>query len=203
MYKAIFYTHLISVNIFLLIYIVKTVLLLTDKKQKLAQFTKAIKVPEMMVSTLFLVTGIYMLMQIPEIKTLLVIKIIVVFASIPIAIIGFKKGNKVLAVLSLLFIISAYGMAEMSKKQKTATVESTSSTSVNGQQIYTAHCARCHGDDGKLGMSGASDLSVCELNLQEKIDIIKTGKGGIMPSYITLGDEQIKVVAIYIESLKK
>ena len=91
MYKTIFYSHLVSVILFLLIYFIKTVLLLANKNEGLAKFTKTVKVPEMIISTLFLLTGIYMLTQIPEIKTLMIIKIIVVLAAIPLAIIGFKK----------------------------------------------------------------------------------------------------------------
>ncbi|MES2395188.1 MAG: SirB2 family protein, partial [Bacteroidota bacterium] len=91
------HTHLLSVILFLLIYLIKTVLLLSNKNEGLAKFTKVVKVPEMIVSTLFLVTGIYLLTQIPEIKTLLIIKIVAVLISIPLAIIGFKKKNKVLA----------------------------------------------------------------------------------------------------------
>src|SRR3954469_25112700 len=106
MYKGIFYTHLISVNLFLLIYLVKTVLLLTNKNEGLARFTKMVKVPEMIISTLFLATGIYLLVQVGTTK-LLLIKIGMVVLSIPVAIIGFKKKNKILALLSLLMIIGA------------------------------------------------------------------------------------------------
>ncbi|MBA3704595.1 MAG: SirB2 family protein [Bacteroidetes bacterium] len=202
MYKAIFYTHLISVNLFLLIYMVKTILLLANKDESLAKLTKAIKVPEMIISTLFLITGIYMLTQIPEIKTLMIIKIIAVFVSIPLAVIGFKKKNKALAVLAFLLIVGAYGMAEMSKKQKSAAVE-IPVTSVNGEEIYTANCSRCHGDDGKSGLMGSNDLSVSMMSMEEKIEIIKNGKGVMNPFAGQLNDEQIKAVAEYTETLKK
>lgn len=178
-------------------------MLLADKNEALTKFTKAVKVPEMIISTLFLITGIYMLTQIPEIKTLLIIKIIAVFASIPLAIIGFKKKNKALAVLSLLLIIGAYGMAEMSKKQKSSTVEIPASSSMNGEQIYTENCAKCHGGDGKAGVMGAKDLSQSNIDANTRIDIIKNGKGAMTPFAGQLSDEQINAVAVYIETLKK
>jgi L-cystine uptake protein TcyP (sodium:dicarboxylate symporter family) len=73
-------THLLVVVLFILIYLIKTTLLLLNKQETLMKFSKMVKVPEMIVSILFLVTGIYMLTQVPEIKSLLIIKIVAVFA---------------------------------------------------------------------------------------------------------------------------
>ena len=197
------HTHLLSVILFLLIYLIKTILLLTKKEDNLAKFTKIVKIPEMIISTLFLATGVYLLTQIPEIKSLMVIKIIVVLASIPLAIIGFKKKNKILASISLLMIIMAYGLAEMSKKQKSKSMESISTSTVNGEELYTASCVKCHGEDGKLGLVGATDLSVSGMDLSSRIEIIKNGKGAMTPFIGILTEEQIKAVAEYSESLKK
>lgn len=197
------HTHLLSVILFLLIYLIKTILLLSNKNEGLAKFTKVVKVPEMIVSTLFLVTGIYLLTQIPEIKSLLIIKIVAVLISIPLAIIGFKKKNKVLAVLSLLLIIGAYGMAEMSKKQKSKSMETISGSNLNGKELFNASCISCHGADGKLGLMEASDLSISTMDLSAKIELIKNGKGAMTPFSEILTEEQIKAVAEYSESLKK
>ncbi|MGQ0828106.1 MAG: c-type cytochrome [Bacteroidota bacterium] len=201
MYKAIFYTHLVSVNLFILIYLVKTILLLANKNEILTKFTKSVKVPEMIISTLFLLTGIYMLTQIPEIKSMMVIKIVAVFVSIPLAVIGFKKGNKALAVIAFLLIVGAYGMAEMSKKQKSPAVEAVV-VSTDGHELYIANCARCHGDDGKLGLMDSKDLTLSVMDLQQKMEIIKNGKGVMTPFAGQLSDEQIKTVAEYTETLK-
>lgn len=197
------HTHLLSVILFLLIYLIKTILLLSNKNEALAKFTKVVKVPEMIVSTLFLATGIYLLTQIPEIKSLLIIKIVAVLISIPLAIIGFKKKNKVLAVLSLLLIIGAYGMAEMSKKQKSKSMETISGSNLNGKELFNASCISCHGVDGKLGLMEASDLSISTMDLSSKIELIKNGKGAMTPFSEILTEEQIKAVAEYSESLKK
>lgn len=197
------HTHLLSVVLFLLIYLIKTFLLLTNKNEALENFTKKVKVPEMIISTLFLGSGIYLLTQIPEIKTLLIIKIIIVLASIPIAIIGFKKKNKALAVISLLMIITAYGLAEMSKKQKTKAMETISAANVNGKELYDISCTPCHGMDGKMGLMGAPDLSVSIIDMEARIQVIKNGKGAMTPFSGSLNDEQINAVAEYIETLRK
>jgi mono/diheme cytochrome c family protein len=179
-------------------------MLLVNKEESLVKFTKGIKVPEMIVSTLFLVTGIYMLINGQNITTLQIIKIIIVFASIPVAIVGFKKRNKVLAVLSLLMIIAAYGLAEVNKKHRMAAKPSSEETSVvSGHDIFTANCVSCHGEDGKAGLSGAKDLSVSALDLNAQEEIIRNGKT-VMPGYSgMLSEEQIKAVAEYSQSLKK
>lgn len=197
------HTHLLSVILFLLIYLIKTALLLANKEDGLAKFTKVVKIPEMIISTLFLATGVYLLTQIPEIKSLMIIKIIVVLASIPLAVIGFKKKNKGLASISLLMIIAAYGLAEMSRKQKSKTMENLSTLNVNGQELYTASCVKCHGDDGKLGLLGATDLSTSEMDLTTRIEVIRSGKGAMTPFIGILTEEQIKAVAEYSEDLKK
>lgn len=197
-YDTIFQTHKISVIIFLLIYLVKTALLLLNKKQALASATKITKVPEMIVSLLFLATGVYMVTQVPEIKTLLIVKIAVVLVSIPVAIIGFKKQNKMLALLSFIMIVTAYGLAEMSKKPAKSVT-----ASAEGKEIYAANCAKCHGDDGKLALMGASDLSVSALDKNGIFDVVKSGRQRMVGYKDALTDEQISAVSDYVLSLKK
>lgn len=197
------HTHLLTVILFLTIYLVKTVLLLMNKEEALAKFSKGFKIPEMIISVLFLGTGIYMMIQLPEIKSLLIIKVIAVFLSIPLAVIGFKKKNKILAVASLLLIIAAYGLAEMSKKQKSKSMESISESNINGQELYIASCGKCHGVDGKLNLLGAKDLTVSTMDLNARIEIIKNGKNAMTPFWGILNEEQIKAVAEYTETLKK
>lgn len=210
MYKGIFYTHLVSVILFLLIYLIKTSLLLANKEEALTKFTKSVKVPEMIVSTLFLLTGIYMLTQLPIINTLLIVKICIVFISIPVAVVGFKKKKKALAVLSFLLIVMAYGLAEMSKKRMNRTTIKTETKHVedgaqviDGKTVFEANCTSCHGADGKLGLLGSPDLTTSVLDINSKVEIIRNGKGAMQPFGGLLTDEEIQAVANYVESLKK
>jgi mono/diheme cytochrome c family protein len=226
-YKIIYWTHVLSVNLFLLIYLIKTVQLLMNKNQALDKFKKITRVPEMIVSTLFLVTGIYMITQIPEVKSLLIVKLVAVAISIPIAIVGFKKNNKGLAVLSLLLIIGAYGMAEMSKKQASArkpadgdtvgtkidSVKVTANTpeevDPNGfsiaraKKIYSDNCSTCHGADGKLGKAGAADLSKSSIDAMAAKEIVTNGKSPMMGYGEQLNSSEINAIVNYIQGFKQ
>lgn len=198
--------HRILVSLFLLQYLVKLILLLAGKKTELANYTKATRIIEMLVSVGFLVTGIWLLIYLPTVTMLMIVKIICVFASIPIAVIGFKKGNKALASLAVVLILAAYGLAEMNKtKQGAVKVDTSSATDPieKGKIVYqNAGCITCHGADGKLGLSGAKDLSITTLTIDEQKGIIKNGKSP-MPGYKDLTDDQLTAVAAYVGTLRK
>jgi len=200
MYKAFLHTHWLAVTLFFLIYVIKTVLLLSNKQDLLQKFTKITKVPEMIVSTLFLITGVYMLTQMPEIKTTMIVKIALVLTSIPVAIIGFKKGNKILAALSLLMITASYGLAEMSRKHKVA-VSTDGIASNDGKALYEANCKLCHGDDGKQGAMGAADISITMMDAATIKQTILNGKGNMVK--IEMSEEQAAAISSYVESTIK
>jgi len=197
--------HRILVSLFFLQYVVKLILLLTGKKEELIKYTKITRIPEMLVSVGFLVTGIYLLVYAPSVSTLMIVKLVCVFAAIPIAVVGFKRGNKALAALSVVLIIAAYGLAEVNHKQQGAVKVDTSSTNdptERGKIVYQKACIGCHGDNGKLGINGAKDLSVTMLSVDEQKAFIRSGKG-MMPPFDKLTDDQIKDVVFYISSFRK
>lgn len=200
MYTGILHTHYLVVTLFLLIYAVKTILLLSNKNDLLQSFTKKARVFEMVVSTLFLVTGVYLLTQMPlggKFDYLLWVKLGMVLASIPIAVIGFKKSNKVLAALSLLLITGSFGLAEVYHKKKGIAKDAGAVvTSNDGKTLYESNCVSCHGGDGKLGLSGAKDLSTSNLDLAGIKEIIVNGKGLMPPAQVN--DEQANAIADYV-----
>jgi len=212
MYTGLLHTHKLSVILFLLIYLIKTALLLTNKKESLQKFTAKIKIPEMIISFLFLLTGIMMITMKDYISNFQIFKLISVLAAIPLAIVGFKKSNKALAILSFALLIAAYGLAEMNKKrvQKievakeiiTNSAEANYDIKLHRSGLYQANCAMCHGDDGKKGLQKAADLSVSQLNETMMLDVIKNGKDR-MPSYKNaLNDAEIQAIIEHINTLK-
>ncbi|MCE3225499.1 MAG: cytochrome c, mono- and diheme variant family [Bacteroidetes bacterium] len=201
MYKGILHTHYLVVVLFLLIYVIKTVLLLSNKTDLLQNFTKKVKVPEMIISFLFLGTGVYLMTQLPfggKYDHLFWIKIGMVLASIPIAVIGFKKQNKILAALSLLLITGSFGLAEVYHKKKGVAKDDAVADSTTPKGLYEKNCKLCHGDDGKLGAAGAKDLTATTLDVNAIKDIILHGKNSMAPVAVT--DEQAALIAAYVQS---
>jgi len=192
------HSHTLFVVLFTLIYLIKTILLLSDRDELLEKFKKKTKVAEMIVSFGFLATGIFLMTQLPHtpFPTIMYIKIALVMLSIPLAVIGFKKKNKVLATLSFFLIVVSFSLAYKAKDAKAGIKIAAN----NGKEIFEQKCSLCHGNDGKLAAGGAKNLSVTQLSHSGIVDIITNGKNTMAAYKETLTSEQIEAVASYIET---
>ncbi|MCS6818896.1 MAG: SirB2 family protein [Chitinophagales bacterium] len=204
-YISLLHTHKLTVLLFLLHYLIKTILLISNNKKALDKYSRPTRVPEMIVSALFLLTGVVMLLMGANINTLLLIKIVCVLASIPVAVVAFRKENKPLAVLAVLLIVTSYGLAEMSRaqkgKQKVDTAAVGNDPIAVGKKVYSELCVACHGVEGDGMLAGAKNLKISTLSHEEVIHIIRNGKGN-MAAYKNLTAEQLEAVALYVESLR-
>lgn len=190
------HTHYLFVVLFTLIYLIKTILLLSDKDELLEKFKAKTKILEMIVSFGFLATGIYLMTKVPAINMYMVIKLCLVFLSIPLAVIGFKKKNKVLASLSFFFIVVAFGLAHKAKDAKAGD----KTVAINGKEIFEEKCTLCHGNDGKLSANGSKDLSATTLSHADLVNVITNGKNTMAAYKTVLSVEQIEAVTNYIET---
>lgn len=197
MNEAIVFIHRLAVTGFFVIYAMKTILLLSNKKERLKQYTEFIRIPDMIGSTLFLITGVYLLSILPVINPMMWVKIGLVALSIPVAIIGFKKGNKILAALSLLMITASYGIAEASKAKRKKG-ETVATTTIDGKTLYSQTCVSCHGEKGNTMFAGAADLTKTQLDVNAIKEIISNGKGTMLP--IQVSNEQADAIANYVEA---
>ncbi len=200
------HTHVLVVTVFLVLYLVKTLLLFAGSPATLDNFTARTKVPEMIVSVLFLLTGLYLWKYSGNVDTWFYVKLGAVAVAIPSAIIGFKKRIKPLAVLSFFLIVYSYGISETKspvfKKADIASAYTDTDNTLLGKEIYMGECASCHGADGRGGLSGAKDLSLSESSPEEVSERIIEGKG-MMPAFgKRLTDVQIDAVATYIIEMR-
>ncbi len=71
-----------------------------------------------------------------------------------------------------------------------------------GQLIFQKNCVRCHGQDGRLGRSGAHDLTKSNLNAFGRTYLVTNGMGK-MPAFAKkLTAAQIDEVVAYSLTLK-
>ena len=70
-----------------------------------------------------------------------------------------------------------------------------------GASLYRKHCTLCHGDDGRLGLSGAKDLTASPLSREEMIVVVRNGRGAMMGYGRVLSEEEIGLVVDHVRSL--
>ena len=203
-------THKISVSLFLVIYLIKAILLLINKKEVLKNFSKRLKIPEMIISFLFLASGVYLLVKGGHPEMYMMVKIVLVLASIPLAIIGIKKSNKIMLGLSVLILIYVYGIAEtksltFSKHTPSGIIIDANDVNYkivdHGRALYQQHCMRCHGMEGNKMRYESPDLTKSNLSKEERWEIIEKGKG-MMPAFgSALDDNESKALDSFLNSL--
>ncbi len=95
------------------------------------------------------------------------------------------------------------GACASKENKKESASSSESKPTADGAKIYKQNCELCHGADGKLMANGSKDLTLSDLDLNERIAQISKGKGVMMAFEKILSLSEIKAVAEYTLSLKK
>ena len=214
MYTGLFHTHKLAITLFILIYLIKTILLIAGRKDSLQNFSGKIKIFEMAISALFLITGVWLLFVTSEIRTLFILKLVLVVVAVPLAFIGFRKENKVLGPLAFLLIVSAYGLAEMNKRTMIKRLELPEAVIIevsdpsyslveHGKALFVNQCVVCNGESGDLQMSGAKNLTTSEISKEEVIQRIKEGKLTMISYEDYFTSTEIEALATYVMSLRK
>jgi mono/diheme cytochrome c family protein len=205
--------HIASAVLFIIDYVVKSMLLVFDKNTALDKYKAYTKVISMIISTIFLVTGIYWLTQI-GMKTIggwFHLKLTITIIGLVLGIIGFKKKNKAMVLISTFLFVYIYFLSTtksvmLKKANMNGVVVDTAAANydelVHGKAIYINNCLRCHGEDGKAGINGASNLTASMCENKGLIGIIKHGRN-LMPAYKdVLSEVEINAVASYVKSLR-
>lgn len=182
----------------------KAGMLLSNSHRRLAFVSDLSRIPERIIGVVLLGTGAYLFAHLPMKNSFILIKLVCVFAAIPLSIIAFKKKIKMLIFFSFGLFAAAVGLTEISKKKVAAgelgNISQVAAT--NGEEIYKASCAQCHGADGKLGIMNATDLASARLEETRIMSTIKDGKGMMVGYQGVLSDEQMKAVTEYVRKLR-
>ena len=69
--------------------------------------------------------------------------------------------------------------------------------------IYQEQCRSCHGDDGRLGLSGAKDLTESRISKDSAAVVIANGRGAMRGFSDKLSNEDVSQLAEFIQRFKK
>lgn len=101
----------------------------------------------------------------------------------------------------VIILISAMAVFACVRSDQQAENQTLNVSGANGKEVYKLYCAACHGEDGKLNLNNASDLSQSTLTQEERMEIIKNGKGMMIPYVDILSEEELEAVAKYTQKL--
>jgi uncharacterized membrane protein SirB2 len=108
------HTHMMFAFIFVLFFLLKAILLLTDKNETLDKLrnNKALKVGfDMVLPTIIIILGFTQAFIYNNWQPWLIIKIALVFSSIPMGIIAMKNKNKMLTIATCILFLSIIVLA--------------------------------------------------------------------------------------------
>lgn len=110
--------------------------------------------------------------------------------------------KKLLLIASCLSLSLLIACSSGSSNSSAPTGNSEANLPLSGKKIYDTYCVACHGADGKMAFSGATDLSQSTLDLDTRILQITNGKGVMNAFKGIISSEEIENVAVYIEELR-
>lgn len=115
-YVAFEHTHYYFGMLYIISFCVKSILFLMNSPS-FEKVNKVVKIPEMIIATLFVSAGIYMFFNRggfgqPNVLWFL-FKFLFVIASMPLGIIGFKRGNKAIVTLLIVGFVAIFAYSYM------------------------------------------------------------------------------------------
>jgi cytochrome c553 len=213
MYTGMLHTHVTAVLLYLIIFLIKVIYLLADKQDALQKFRAKTKiVGEMVLPTIFLLTGFYLAAKSPYAgQAWFLLKMILLVAALVLGIITFRRNNKALGIITLLIFIYMFALSYTksigTSKNDKSPAQNESDVASNpvehGKSLYiSTACTNCHGTDGALGMAGAADLRKSTLNDEEIENTIANGRANMKAYKNELSPTEINDLAAYIKTFR-
>jgi mono/diheme cytochrome c family protein len=207
------HSHKLVVSLYLLQLLVRVILMVAAKPETVAKYTKALRVPHIVLSILMLVTGVYLMVKAPAgVQPYILVKLGLVLASVPLGVLGSKRNSVALTGLAFLLLAGTMAISfikpsflrtsNSSAIDPGKTGDADAATLKEGQALYEKYCVLCHGADGGAGFQGAKDLAASTLADAEIVNLIQHGKG-VMPANTDLSDAEAQKVKDYVKYLRK
>lgn len=172
-----------------------------------AQWAQRLKKIHMVLDSLLVLTGIYLLVKAPAaLTTPYLVKYLLTLGAIGLAIVGSRQRNKRLSLAAFILLAYVYGISLQrdlllrSEERRVATIAVQRVSIEEGQVLYETLCARCHGIDGRAKYRKSASLHpVQNPDTTYWAAVIRGGKG-VMPAHGYLTDTQVSSLIAYLRS---
>jgi mono/diheme cytochrome c family protein len=104
----------------------------------------------------------------------------------------------------LSFVLILFAACDATNSTNADFTESTDNrTQLSGKELFGLHCSSCHGMDGKLGNSGAKDLTLSQMTDEEILLIIHEGRKAMPPMAELIGNQSdLDSVLVFVKALR-
>ncbi|MBV6403908.1 MAG: cytochrome c [Flavobacteriales bacterium] len=75
-------------------------------------------------------------------------------------------------------------------------------TAPDGAVLFGTHCVLCHGKDGRLGLSGARDLTLSQLTREEVAVVVAGGRGRMAGYRNSLTAAELEAVVDHVMAMR-
>jgi cytochrome c5 len=217
--------HHVVVVAFVILYAYKVALLLANRPEMLTALRARAPWLDGVLGTAVLLTGGALALRYAGAwPWWLVVKIILVLALLPAALVALRRGEKTLAIGTLLVFGYVYAIGytrsldlrphSRSESPTTptdprhgrfltenASADSSQTGGLIGKMLYRQHCIVCHGLNGDKCLYGARNLQQSTLSLEARMALITNGRGKMPTFGARLTPEQIELVARHSQTL--
>lgn len=100
-------------------------------------------------------------------------------------------------------LVIACGSESPDQSKSDATASNAAAPAADGEKIYKQYCVACHGLYGDMGASGAANLQLSVLPVEDRVKVITDGRNAMVGFKALLDEAKIKAVAEYTLTLKK
>lgn len=173
----------------------------------LPQWAARLRWVHMVLDTLLLLTGVYLLFRAPAAWTgPYLTKYLFVLVAIGLAIVGSRRKNKRFSMVAFLLLAYAYGLSLQrdwllrSEADRVKDLSPETPSIAVGEALYGQLCVRCHGAEGQAGYQKAPSLHPCQnCDTLYWAAVIKNGKG-LMPAHPYLTEAQVSSLVAFLRT---
>lgn len=214
---GILHTHTLVVVLYVALFAIKTILILTGQRNLLTTFNGKTRIVHIFLATALLGTGGYLIGKAPDgMAAYNIAKIVFLVLAMGVAFVAVKRFKAAFAILALSGFAYIFVLAKSRdlflRSEETrlkAALQSFEAVSprpdvalARGKTIYEAACNRCHGADGRAGYRKAFDLQTSALADAAVVATVSGGRN-TMPAYPYLSRPELDDLLAYVKSLRK